>query len=165
MCAFVKTLSHHLDRIARSLLFAAIVAMIFFITLQIIFRVFFTALSWTEELSRYLLVWSTFIGASVAFKKGAHISVSFVVDALPLKSRRALYFLSTALIAVFFLVAVWYGFLLMKLQVFQISPAMGIKMRYVYTIIPVSFIVMFIHLLHEFLEQWSSAKKPSSDLQ
>lgn len=165
MCAFVKTLSNHLDRIARFLLFAAIVAMTLFITLQIIFRVFFTALSWTEELSRYLLVWSTFIGASVAFKKGAHISVSFVMDMLPLKTRKALYVLSTVLMAIFFLVSVWYGFLLMKLQVFQISPAMGIKMRYVYTIIPVSFIVMFIHLLYEFLEQWSSAKKSSSDIQ
>ncbi len=165
MCAFVKTLSHNLDRLARFLLFTAIVAMTLFITLQIIFRVFFTALSWTEELSRYLLVWSTFIGASVAFKKGAHISVSFVMDLLPSKSRRAVYVLSAALMAVFFFVSIWYGFLLMKLQVFQISPAMGVKMRYVYTIIPVSFIVMLVHLLHEFLEQWTSTKLSSSEHQ
>ena len=158
MYVFVKTLSEHLDRIARFLLFMAIVAMTFFITIQIIFRVFFTALSWTEELSRYLLVWSSFIGASVAFKKGAHISVSFVIDRLQPTHRKALQFLSMGLMAIFFLVSIWYGFLLMKLQVFQISPAMGLKMRYVYTIIPVSFIVMFVHLLHEVLQQWSTTK-------
>ena len=158
MHVFIKTLSDHLDRISRFLLFVTIVAMTFFITIQIIFRVFFTALSWTEELSRYLLVWSSFIGASVAFKKGAHISVSFVIDWLRPSHRKAVQYLSMGLMAVFFLVSIWYGFLLMKLQIFQVSPAIGLKMRYVYTVIPVSFIVMFVHLLHEVLQKWSSTE-------
>ena len=162
MRIFIETLSDNLDRIARFLLFVALVAMTLFITLQIIFRVFFTALSWTEELSRYLLVWSSFIGASVAFKKGAHISVSFVLDRLRPDQRKVVQFLSMGLMAIFFLVSIWYGFLLMKLQVFQISPAMGLKMRYVYTIIPVSFIAMFVHLLHEVLQKWPAAAKTSS---
>lgn len=164
MRIFVKNLSNRLDQIARFLLFVALVAMTLFITLQIIFRVFFTALSWTEELSRYLLVWSSFLGASVAFKKGAHISVSFVLDRLRPSHRMAIQFLSMGLMAVFFLVSIWYGFLLMKLQVFQISPAMGLKMRYVYTVIPVSFVVMFVHLLDEVLQKWPSTTTSSSSV-
>ncbi len=46
MCAFVKTLSHNLDRLARFLLFTAIVAMTLFITLQNNFSRLFYQLSW-----------------------------------------------------------------------------------------------------------------------
>ncbi|PIE36314.1 C4-dicarboxylate ABC transporter permease [candidate division KSB3 bacterium] len=163
MDTLVKTLSDRLDQIARFLLFVSLVAMTLFITLQIIFRVFFTALSWTEELSRYLLVWSSFLGASVAFKKHVHISVSFVVDRLPPLHRKVVQWLSMGLMAIFFLVSIWYGFLLMKLQVFQVSPAMGLKMRYVYTIIPVSFCIMFVHLLHEVLQWWALSGTSSNN--
>ena len=154
MVEFSRKLSAYLDQINRFLLFLTIVAMTVFITLQIIFRVFFTALSWTEELSRYLLVWSSFIGATVAFKKGAHISITFLLDIFSPRNRKILCTLSMLLMAIFFLVSIWYGFLLIKLQALQTSPAIGLKMRYIYTIIPVSFLTMLVHLWYEFLQLW-----------
>lgn len=38
----------------------------------------------SEELSRWGLVWLTFIGAIVALKEGSHISVDLVINKLPL---------------------------------------------------------------------------------
>lgn len=157
MRQFLPKFSAQLDQISRFCLFVSIVAMIIVITLQIIFRVFFTALSWTEELSRYLLVWSSFIGAAVAFKKGAHISVTFLLDWLPPYYRKICSTLSFALTAAFLLISIWYGGLLIKMQVFQVSPAMGLKMRYVYIIIPLSGLVMLIHLGNEFFQLWFPA--------
>lgn len=150
----VQRVSAALDRFCRLGLFLTIAAMTVVITLQIIFRVFFTALSWSEELSRYLLVWSSFIGAAVALKKGAHISISFLVDRLAPRQQKIVRVLASALMAIFFLVAIGYSALLIKLQVFQTSPAMGLKMRYVYTIMPISFTIMLIHVLCEFLGLW-----------
>lgn len=63
--------------------FCALVAMLVVITLQIVFRVFFQALPWSEELSRYLLVWTTFLGATMAYRHGVHIAVTFLVNSLP----------------------------------------------------------------------------------
>jgi len=33
------------------------------------------SLSWSEELARYLMVWATFIGASIGVKRGSHVGV------------------------------------------------------------------------------------------
>lgn len=151
---YLDKASEQLDTVFRFALFVTLSSMIVLITAQVIFRVFFTALSWSEELSRYLLVWSSFIGASVAFKKGAHIAVTFAVDLLPGKIQKIMQSLSCILMAVFFGITIWYSIFLFNVQVFQVSPAMGLKMRYIYMIIPISFSVMSVHLLSQFSHIW-----------
>ncbi len=154
---FLQVISDRVDTLFRFALFITLSSMIVLITAQIIFRVFFTALSWSEELSRYLLVWSSFIGTTVAFKKGAHIAVTFLVDLLPAKIKKMMQTLSCILMAIFFGITIWYSIYLFNMQSFQVSPAMGLKMRYVYMIIPISFSVLCIHLLNQFLTIWFPA--------
>lgn len=154
---YLQKTSDTLDTLFRFALFVTLSAMIVLITAQIIFRVFFTALSWSEELSRYLLVWSSFIGTTVAFKKGAHIAVTFLVDLLPFRIRQAVQTFSCVLMAIFFGVTIWYSIHLFNVQVFQVSPAMGLKMRYIYIIIPISFSVLCVHLLNQFIHIWLPA--------
>lgn len=149
---YIEKLSEYLDKACRSGLFIVLVSMIVVITTQVIFRVFFTALSWTEELSRYLLVWATFLGTAVAFKKGAHIAVTFVVDALPETLRKIVRFCTCCFMAIFFGVTIWYSIYLFNVQVFQVSPAIGLKMRYVYTVIPFTFTVMSVHLVTQMFQ-------------
>ena len=38
-------------------------AMVIITTAQIICRIWFTALSWSEEVTRFLLIWATFLGS------------------------------------------------------------------------------------------------------
>lgn len=154
---YLQKASDQFDAIFRFALFITLSAMIVLITAQIIFRVFFTALSWSEELSRYLLVWSSFIGTTVAFKKGAHIAVTFLVDLLPFRIRQAVQTFSCILMAIFFGVTIWYSIHLFNVQAFQVSPAIGLKMRYIYIIIPISFTVLFVHLLNQFINIWLPA--------
>lgn len=156
---YLRKASDQLDTVFRFALFLTLSSMIVLITAQVIFRVFFTALSWSEELSRYLLVWSSFIGTSVAFKKGAHIAVTFAVDMLPGKIQKLVQSLSCILMALFFGITIWYSIFLFNVQVFQVSPAMGLKMRYIYMIIPIAFSVMSVHLLSQFTEIWMSKSK------
>ncbi|NGN91968.1 TRAP transporter small permease [Nocardioides sp. KC13] len=39
--------------------------------------------SWSEESARILLVWVGFLGATIGFREGAHIAVTFLVDRFP----------------------------------------------------------------------------------
>jgi len=156
---YLDKASNRLDTVFRFALFLTLSSMIVLITAQVIFRVFFTALSWSEELSRYLLVWSSFIGASVAFKKGAHIAVTFAVDSLPRKIQKLVQSLSCILMAIFFGITIWYSIFLFNVQVYQVSPAMGLKMRFIYMIIPIAFSVMSIHLLSQFTAIWLAKPK------
>lgn len=157
--AAIEQLSDKLDSVFRFALFLALGSMIIVITAQVIFRVFFSALSWTEELSRYLLVWASFLGTAVAFKKGAHIAVTFAIDRLPKLVKKSIQTITTLLMACFFAVTIYYSIYLFNVQVFQVSPAIGIKMRYVYLIIPISFSVMCIHLLCQLFTIWDMSEE------
>ena len=54
---------------------------------QIVCRVFFTSLSWSEEATRYLLIWSTLLGAGCVYKHAGHISITLLQDLLPEKAK------------------------------------------------------------------------------
>ncbi len=156
---FIKKLSDLVDRVTGKVVVVLIIAMIITITLQILTRIFAQALTWTEELSRYLLVWSTFLGATLAYKRGLHISVTFVRDLFPKVVQKGIVVLGVLVSLIFFFLAVWNGFNLISLQIFQVSPAMQVPMRWIYLGIPLGFFIMIIHALSLGLEELGSSRE------
>ena len=69
MRSLLRSIGRGVDTLLRCAAFASLTAMILIITLQIIFRVFFQALVWSEEAARYLLVWTSFLGAVLAYRR------------------------------------------------------------------------------------------------
>ena len=59
--------------------------------------VFNSGIATSEELSRWLLVWLTFLGAIVALRQHAHLGVDTLVRALPPAGRRICFVLSYGL--------------------------------------------------------------------
>ncbi len=55
------------------------------VILEVITRMAGTTFVWTEELSRWFLVWITFIGSSVVLKENKHIRVEFFITVCPEK--------------------------------------------------------------------------------
>lgn len=124
----------------RVLLIVILAALVSILAAQVVFRYLIgSPLVWSEELARYLLVWCTFLGVSLAVREGAHISV----DLLPVLAgaRGARAFAVFALIgsAVFFALMVRYSIpLTMKIaKIGQTSPGLGIQMWTVYAAVPV----------------------------
>lgn len=68
---------------------AFLVAAIVIVTFgQVILRYFFNApQTWAEEVGRYLFVWITLVGASVAVARDNHIRLDSLVNMLPEKAR------------------------------------------------------------------------------
>ncbi|MFZ7103313.1 MAG: TRAP transporter small permease [Peptococcaceae bacterium] len=139
--------SEKIDWLVTRLVFVVIAGMVIVTTSQVVCRVFFTALSWSEELSRYLLVWGTFFGATMAYKRGNHIALTFVIEAFGPKMKKLFAVLIYLLSIVFFCSVIYYGWQMIKMQIFQISPALGLPMQYVYLCIPFSLMIMIIHAL------------------
>ena len=156
---FIGNLSNILDRAMVGMVFLLVAAMVIVTTLQVIFRGFFDALSWSEELSRYLLVWGTFFGATLAYKRGNHIAVTFVVDLLPEKIRTGFQILSYLLSLIFFAIIAVQGVKMIQLQVFQISPAMSVPMKHVYLAIPLSLSIMIVHALSGMFETFYAPRE------
>lgn len=148
-------ISNSIDSLVMRMVFTSMVGMIITISLQIIFRVFFDALTWTEEVSRYLLVWSTFLGATLAYKRSMHISVTFCVNLFKNTAKKIIIIFSIVASLVFFLVVTYFGIKYMSMQSHQVSAALRVPMRWVYIVIPISFTVMTIHGLTAIFDELS----------
>jgi len=122
-------------------------AMVVVTGMQIICRVFFTALSWSEEATRYLLVWSTFIGGSVVYKHAGHISVTMLQDVFPKIAQKVLRIMVHIICGVFSAIAISFGLKYMGLQGNQLSAALRIPMRFMYMSIPVGFSIIELHVI------------------
>jgi len=140
-----------MDKINKCLNWVSIISitvMLFIIFLQVIFRyVLHSSLTFSEELARYLFVWTVFMGSAVVARDNGHIVVGVLTERL--KGKKAKYVKSAAYIFTMTFVAILFyqGLRMMKLSSFQHSPALGISMSWVYLAIPVATFVMFCNIL------------------
>lgn len=148
----INKVSDFVDKISCFLVILLMAGMVFFTTIQIIARVFFEAISWSEEITRYLLVWATFIGAGCVYKRNGHINVTFVQDALKGNTKKIIQVLVHIICIAFFAIATYYGIKYLGRQGAQRSPALGIKMNTMYLSIPVGCSIMFLHAVNSIME-------------
>ncbi len=132
-----------------------IVAMTVVTFAQVFFRfVIVHSLPWSEEFSRYSLVWASFLGASIALKRGLHIGVEAFVTKLTRNKRRLVYLTVSVIITFFLIVVIFKGVQMASFNMRQSSPAMRIPMGFPYLAIPVGSLIMVIHLLDELVLGW-----------
>ena len=141
-----------LDAVIQPIVFLGMAALIGVITLQIVSRVFFTAVGWTEEVARFLLIWITFLGATLAFQRGRHIAVSFVVDALPPRLAQLARIVAVLVALGFMIALVVIGYRYMQVQSFQRSASLRLSMTYVYAVIPLAAAIMAWYALVDVIE-------------
>lgn len=149
---FLDTLNTRINKLVcvfLTIFFTVMVVVIFF---QVIFRYSLERpLAWSEEVARYLFVWATFLGASVAFYEGTHINVTYFTD-LPKNPRiRAAIMVLADLACMFFLVVfVWHGFAVASRihGLGQFSPSMEwLSIGLVFLAIPIGSLFMFLNVL------------------
>lgn len=138
------------------LLLAGLIAVISItLVLEVIFRYLLTgSLLWVEEFSRFLFLWSAFIGAAVAVGKGLHFSLRSLVDALPRPARRAAGITSVLAVFALALLLVVEGWGLARLAAPQMSTVLDISRFWFYLAIPVGGVLMLLYLPEAFRQVW-----------
>jgi len=113
--------------------------------------VFDFALTWADEMARFLFVWLTFLGATVGLARGVHIGMDIVVQALPPRGTRVLQALALLLMMVFLAVWGWHSMELVQRSMTFRTPAMGVPLGYIYAIAPGSVVLMLLVTAHQFV--------------
>lgn len=131
------------NRWALILILAAMSLIIF--TNVVLRYVFGESIPWGEEVSRHLMIWLTFVGAGPVLRYGGHIAVENLQDALPRRIAVALRVLVALLLFAFFVFMVWYGWLYMERNQFQLTAATQIPMSWVYAAMPVGGVLLCVH--------------------
>lgn len=81
----LSPVSDALDKVCSVAIVIMLGLMVVITTAQIICRTFFTSLSWSDEVTRYLLIWSTFLGATCVYRHSGNIAITFIQDLVPKK--------------------------------------------------------------------------------
>lgn len=97
----MKKIAKILQKIEESILIVFFSVMCIALTMQILFRYVFNApIAFTEELSRYLQIWITFIGIGFGIKYNSHISLTLLKDKMSEKTANIVSLITYALIIV-----------------------------------------------------------------
>jgi C4-dicarboxylate transporter, DctQ subunit len=150
---FLGFLDAAFQKLERNFLAWAIIFSSLLLFVNVVMRyIFLLPIYWAEELSRYLMVWVIFIGASqVTLKGGGHIAVDIVPRLLSPRANKILSFLVN-LIGIFFtLVLIYFSFRqMMRVKIaHQVSPAMELPMWIAYLSIPLGMFFMLIRYIQQ----------------
>ena len=145
---FLKTLFETMDRCINWFLAMLMAGMVVIVSAQVWYRFILNdPLSWSEEASRYLFVWISFMGAAAGVRYQVHLGIDLMEKILPAGSYRIAVIIVNLIIQVFLLMIIYWGFKILGVIQFQESPSMHISMRYPYMAVPVGAIFMFINSL------------------
>ena len=139
MLRVIKLLDDKFEAILCMILMAVMTVIIF---IQVIMRyIVGDALSWSEELSRYLFIWLIYLGIPLAAKHMKHIRIEAPLALFPKRARKYVVILGDLLFLAFsVIIAVTsYSLVLKQYASGQTSPAMGIPMWIVYLVPCVGF--------------------------
>ena len=142
-----------LDTLCGILIVAMLVLMVAFTMAQIICRTWFVSLSWSEEATRFLLIWTTFLGATCVYRHNGNIAITIVQGLFPSGLRKWLRVAVHAVCLALFCVLFYYGSLYCGRQV-RMAAAIPIRMKYVYMCLPISMIIMSVHAIVMLAEAW-----------
>ncbi|MFS0749381.1 TRAP transporter small permease [Oceanobacillus sp. 1P07AA] len=148
--------------IIAMLLFAALLLVVI---IQILSRYFPYDFIWTEELSRYLFVYSIVIAAPLALRKQEFIRVDMLIELLPKHVRRIYESVIAVLILLFSVVLFIYGFNLVTLGIDFYAPTLGFSMAYTYAAIPLLAVLLMVYSVVYIVDQFRNVSQENEEEQ
>jgi C4-dicarboxylate transporter DctQ subunit len=141
-----RLISHLEDFLAALCLSVGVGAIFLDVALRTPFKI---AFSWSNEFTRYAIVWMVFIGGSIAARKGFHINIDILQEILPRPFAHALNLICQIASLIFCSLLFIYGVeLVIQMKGSdQRSPAMEIPMYWVYLAIPLGGLLMGVRFV------------------
>ena len=136
------------DGILQKIIIGAMAFMLFFTFIQVVARYLFeSSLVFSEELSRYLFVWTVFLGLPVVAKRGGHMAVTALSGRLKGAAARAMSIAAYLVGIAFMATMIVQGVEMVQRTSQQLSPAMEISMSWVYLAIPIGCLFMMLQMV------------------
>lgn len=145
----MKKVFHYFDASIKALLSILAIAMIVIGFLQVFFRfVVKSPLTWSEELIRYIFVWTTFLGVPVGVDRDGHASFDVLGKRVPQEYKSWYKIFLLLLAGIMFVVFIVLGIPFSMKNLAQLTPAMHIPYAYVIAAVPTGGAVGVIYVIH-----------------
>ncbi|OHB64059.1 MAG: hypothetical protein A2168_06130 [Planctomycetes bacterium RBG_13_50_24] len=144
-----KSIKKVLDRSLELLVTVVVAVLVVDVLWQVFTRfVLKNPSTWTEELAVFMLIWVSLLGAAVALNRGAHLGIDYFVGKLSPRKRLYTEIFAFLCISIFSLTIMVIGGIDLvgsTLKLEQMSPALGIKVGYVYLAVPISGLFLLLY--------------------
>ena len=151
-------LVYEVDKIINKILQAAVVIMLSVMSIvvfaQVVFRIVHMSIPWSEELSKYLLIWSTFLGSALCIRRNSLVGLEFFLNSMSKKNQKILQTLLNLIVCVILLFLIRVGFWAVRQVSFQITPVLKQSMGLMYAAIPVGSVFMLINQIIVTIYLW-----------
>lgn len=139
----------------------------FLLVFNVVLRyVFHSGISWAEEMTRYTLLWTVFVGAGVVAREGTHVSMEAFFNLWPEKFQRV-GFLAINLFCIVTIAAILYfgiGIVRMVIETDQTSEAAFLPMWIIYGAFPAGSALMILGYIETAWRQWNGRPLTDSDI-
>ena len=146
------------DRLINTILRIIVMIMLSIMSIvvfaQVIFRIVHLSIPWSEELSKYLLIWCTFLGSAMCIRKGSLVGLEFLKNSLPQKQQKLLQTFLNLIVCLLLIFLIVVGFWAVKRVCFQITPVLKQSMGLLYAAIPVGSVFMLINQILTTIYLW-----------
>ena len=120
------------------------------------------SIAWAEEVSSFLMIWVTYLGAGLALRQGRHVAIELFQDMLPPSARHAVRILVGISILGFFGFLAYFGFQFVVFGWAQDTPVTLVPRGIPYLAIPFGALVLGLHLILVFRDfvarQWEESE-------
>lgn len=142
MLAFARTTKTVIERVLGAAVALVVAVLVVDVLWGVVTRfVLGDPSTWTEEVATLLLMWVTFLGAVVGFSRHEHLGLDYFTKKLHPDAEKAMKVLAQLVVLAFAaIVLVKGGEVLVRrtLAEGQLTPALQIKMGYVYLVTPLA---------------------------
>lgn len=144
-----------LEKIAAIFCIIAIGLMVIVVSCGVFFRyVISQPLGWTEEVSRYLMIWATCLAIGIAIYRKTHVGITYFLEKLSPGLKKWVMIFSDLLILGFLIIFTYMGYIMAVNGLQQVSPLLGFKMTVVQAAVPVGGLMCILLLVLRFLQDY-----------
>jgi len=144
------------DHLEEAILIVILVFMTIIMGLQVCSRYLFNAsMAWTEEVTRYLLVWSGFLSIAMCIEKAIAIRIDQLAEAFKPKKKAIIYTITYCIELVFFayLIPFAWHYLIQTIESGQVSTACQMPMYLLQSAPLIGFVLCVIRLVQRIFKE------------
>ena len=149
---------HDIDKVINKILRFIVIIMLSVMSVvvfaQVLFRIVHLSIPWSEELSKYLLIWSTFLGAAICIRKGSLVGLEFLKNSMSEEKQKILQTILNLIVCAMLLFLINVGFWAVRRVWFQITPVLRLSMGLMYAAIPIGSVFMLINQILVTIYLW-----------
>lgn len=164
-----KNIGHVINGLEVTILVACVASLAVLLITNVFARTFFQGIYFAEEVSKFLVMLTTFTGVSYGVRKARHIRMGAFLDAMPAKMEKVFIIIICLISALVMAIMAWasYEYLLNSISRSHVTSALRVPKWTFYVIMPIGYGLACIQYLRTIIKNltekdvWQSPEQQS----